>query len=114
MKFGNPKSKLEYAKKLIGTLSYAYLNQSDALMGLSLLGPNVTEDIPARRNPAQLQAILQTLETAKTNEKDQVIDQLHQVAESIKSRAQLIVYSDFLDDPKSIADVVHHMLRSKT
>ena len=52
---------------------------------------------------------MQTLETAKTNEKDQVIDQLHQVAESIKSRAKLIVYSDFLDDPKSIADVVHHM-----
>jgi hypothetical protein len=38
-----------------------------------------------------------------------VIDQLHQVAESTKSRAQLIVYSDFLDDPKSISDVVHHM-----
>jgi uncharacterized protein (DUF58 family) len=108
MKFGKPESKLEYAKKLIGTLSYAYLNQGDAV-GLSLLLPSVTEDIPARRNPSQLQDILHTLDYAKAKGKDRVIDQLHQVAESTKSRAQLIVYSDFLDDPKSISDVVHHM-----
>lgn len=108
MKFGKPKSKLEYAKKLIGTLSYAYLNQGDAV-GLSLLRPSVTEDIPARRSPSQLQAILHTLDDAKAKGEDQVTDQLHQLAESIKSRAQLIVYSDFLDDPKSIADFVHHM-----
>ena len=108
MKFGKPESKLEFAKKLIGTLSYAYLNQGDAV-GLSLLLPEHTEDIPARRNPSQLQDILQTLGHAEASGKDQVIDQLHEVAESIKSRALVIIYSDFLDDPKSISDVVHHM-----
>ena len=40
MKFGKPESKLEFAKKLIGTLSYAYLNQGDAV-GLSLLLPSI-------------------------------------------------------------------------
>ena len=108
MKFGKPESKLEFAKKLIGTLSYAYLNQGDAV-GLSLLLTKHTEDIPARRNPSQLQDILQTLGHAEASGKDQVIDQLHEVAESIKSRALVIIYSDFLDDPKSISDVVHHM-----
>ena len=108
MKFGKPESKLEYAKKLIGTLSYAYLNQGDAV-GLSLLLPSLTEDIPARRNPSQLQDILHTLGNARAKGKDQVLDQLHEVAESIKSRAQIIIYSDFLDDPKLIADIVHHM-----
>ena len=108
MKFGKPESKLEFAKKLIGTLSYAYLNQGDAV-GLSLLLPKHTEDIPARRNPSQLQDILHTLDHAEASGKDQVIDQLHDVAETIKSRALVIIYSDFLDDPKSISDVVHHM-----
>ena len=108
MKFGKPESKLEFAKKLIGTLSYAYLNQGDAV-GLSLLLPKYTEDIPARRNPSQLQDILHTLDHAEASGKDQVIEQLHEVAESIKSRALVIIYSDFLDDPKSISDVVHHM-----
>ena len=84
MKFGKPESKLEFAKKLIGTLSYAYLNQGDAV-GLSL-APKHTEDIPARRNPSQLQDILHTLGNAEASGKDQVIDQLHEVAESIKSR----------------------------
>ena len=108
MKFGKPESKLEFAKKLIGTLSYAYLNQGDAV-GLSLLHPKHTKDIIARRNPSQLQDILQTLDHAEASGKDQVIDQLHEVAESVKSRALIIIYSDFLDDPKSISDVVHHM-----
>ena len=108
MKFGKQESKLEFAKKLIGTLSYAYLNQGDAV-GLSLLLPEHTEDIPARRNPSQLQDILHTLDHAEASGKDQVIDQLHDVAETIKSRALVIIYSDFLDDPKSISDVVHHM-----
>ena len=108
MKFGKPESKFEFSKKLIGTLSYAYLNQGDAV-GLSLLLPNKTEEIPARRNPSQLQDILHTLSQAKASGKDQVIKQLHEVAESIKSRALVIIYSDFLDDPKSIADVIHHL-----
>ena len=108
MKFGKPKPKIEFAKKLIGTLSYMFLKQGDAV-GLSLLLSKLTRDIPARRNPAQLQDILFNLGHAQASGKDQVIEQLHEVAESIKSRAQLIIYSDFLDDPKSIADVIHHM-----
>lgn len=108
MEFGKPETKLEFAKKLIGTLSYAYLNQGDAV-GLNLLLSSKNEEIPARRNPSQLQDILHSLGHAKARGMDQVIDRLHEVAESVKSRAQLIVYSDFLDDPKNIADVVHHM-----
>lgn len=108
MKFGKPEAKFEFSKKLIGTLSYAYLNQGDAV-GLSLLLPNKTEEIPARRNPSQLQDILHTLAHTEASGKDQVIKQLHEVAESIKSRALVIIYSDFLDDPKSIADVIHHL-----
>ena len=108
MKFGNPKPKIEYAKRLIGTLSYAYLHQGDAV-GLSMLLSNKSDEIPARRNPAQLQDILYKLGKSKASGKGSVIPQLHDMAESIKSRALLIIYSDFLDDSKSIADVIHHM-----
>ena len=31
------------------------------------------------------------------------------MAEATKGRAQIIIYSDFLDEPKSIADAIHHM-----
>ena len=60
--------------------------------------------VPARRNPSQ-QDILYALGHAEAKGRGQIIDRLHEVTESIKSRAQLIVYSDFLDDPKSISDV---------
>ena len=36
MKFGKPEAKFEFSKKLIGTLSYAYLNQGDAVRFVSL------------------------------------------------------------------------------
>ena len=108
MNFGKPKTKHEFAKKLICTLSYAYLQQGDAV-GLSLLFRNQNEEIPARRNPSQLQDILYTLGHAKARGKNQLIDRLHEFTESVKSRAQFIIYSDFLEEPKSISDVIHHM-----
>ena len=108
MKFGKPESKLEFAKKLIGTLSYAYLNQGDAV-GLSLLLPNKPKISQHGETHPSCKIFYIPLGNARAKGKDQVIDQLHEVAESIKSRAQLIIYSDFLDDPKSIADIVHHL-----
>ena len=112
MKFGKPSSKFAFAKRLIGTLSYLYLQQGDAV-GLSVLHPEKGEEIPARRSPAQLQDILYNLSQAQANGKSPVIDHLHQIAESIKSRAQLLIYSDFLEDPKSVANVIHHMRERK-
>lgn len=108
MEFGNPTPKIEFAKRLIGTLSYAYLQQGDAV-GLSLLRANKTDEIPAKRNPAQLQDILYTLGRAQASGKNSVIPELHDLAEATKGRAQIIIYSDFLDEPKSIADAIHHM-----
>ena len=78
-----------------------------------MLHPEKGEEIPARRSPAQLQDILYNLSQAQANGKSPVIDHLHQIAESIKSRAQLLIYSDFLEDPKSVANVIHHMRERK-
>ena len=50
----------------------------------------------------QLQDILYTLGRAQASGKNSVIPQLHDLAEATKSRAQIIIYSDFLDEPKSI------------
>ena len=102
------KTKLEFAKKLIGTLSYAFLKQGDAV-GLNLLLSKQTEDIPARRNPSQLQDILSILVMLKRVGKIKSSTNFTKLQNLLKAGAQLIIYSDFLDDPKSIADVIHHM-----
>ena len=88
MEFGNPTPKIEFAKRLIGTLSYAYLQQGDAV-GLSLLRANKTDEIPAKRNPAQLQDILYTLGRAQASGKNSVIPQLHDLAEATKAEHRL-------------------------
>lgn len=108
MNFGKPISKLEYAKRMVGTLTYAYLNQGDAV-GLSLLQASEHSVLPARRNPSQLHDILSTLGQAKASGNNQLVTQLHQVAETVKSRALLLVFSDFFEDPEIIRDAIHHL-----
>jgi hypothetical protein len=42
-------------------------------------------------------------------ETNQLVTQLHQVAETVKSRALLLVFSDFFEDPEIIRDAIHHL-----
>ena len=83
-------------------------NQGDAV-GLSLIQASEHSVIPARRNPSQLHDILSTLGQAKASGNDQLVAQLHQVAETVKSRALLLVFSDFFEDPEIIEDAIHHL-----
>ena len=108
MSFGKPKTKFEFAKSIIGTLSYLYLNQGDAV-GLTTIQGKETLTLPARRNPSQLQDILETLGNSKSKGKDQLVSDLHDTADSLKSRGLVVILSDFLEDPKTLKDALHHL-----
>ena len=108
MSFGNPMNKIEFSKRLIATLTYLYLRQGDAV-GLTLIKSSGTTDLPSRRNPSQLQDIIQTLGATKAEGKDLLINQLHRSADSIKSRGLVIIFSDFLEEPDALANAIHHM-----
>jgi uncharacterized protein (DUF58 family) len=108
MTFGQPVNKFEFGKRIISTLSYLYLHQGDAV-GLNLIKAKGMVDLPSRRNPSQLQNILQTLGKSNASGEDFLVTQLHQAADSIKSRALVMMFSDFLVDPKSLANAIHHM-----
>ena len=108
MSFGSPMNKIEFSKRLIATLTYLYLRQGDAV-GLTLIKSSGTTDLPSRRNPSQLQDIIQTLGATKAEGKDLLINQLHRSADSIKSRGLVIIFSDFLEEPDALANAIHHM-----
>ncbi len=108
MSFGEPVNKLEYAKKLTATLAYIYLGQGDAV-GLHTLQKKNQKIIPTKRNPAQVQEILQVLGPLKAKGKTNLVQSLHEIAESSRTRAFVVVISDFFEERASIKNAITHL-----
>src|SRR5438270_11923660 len=57
-------SKIEYARKLAGSLGYLAVQQGDAV-GISCVARGVVRSLPPTRNPAHLRTLFDILEQAK-------------------------------------------------
>src|SRR5262245_50625152 len=90
-------SKIEYAKRIAGALSYLAVQQGDAV-GLACLADGIVRSIPARRNPAHLRLVFDLLEHIKPSGPTRLISVLHELAETIRQRALVIIISDFFSD----------------
>ncbi|MBU6400924.1 MAG: DUF58 domain-containing protein, partial [Verrucomicrobia bacterium] len=75
--------KLDVARQLIASLAYLVVHQGDAA-GLVCAGEKTHVDVPARRNPAHLQIILETLEKIEPRGATGLIGALHDLAEKIR------------------------------
>ncbi|MDG1138243.1 MAG: DUF58 domain-containing protein [Opitutales bacterium] len=107
MNFGNQISKFEYGKKLVGTLSYLFLQQGDAVgMDLSSINSSITSS--AKRNPAQMNTILQALLQAKAEGDQSISSSIHRLAQSSRKRSLIIVISDFFEEADDIKQGIHH------
>lgn len=105
---GKHGSKLEFAKRLIATLAYQVVHQGDAA-GLACVGEKVAIDIPPRRNPAHLQLIFQTLDGVEGKGETGLIPALHELAEKVRRRALILVFSDFFAEPDAVLDCFQHL-----
>ena len=108
MGFGATESKLEYAKKLAATYAYLIIGQGDAA-GLLAIRDKKSFELPAKRNPAQIQEILETIGPLKPKGSPSLVDGLHNLAERVRPRGMTVVISDFLDEPKDLIDAIHHL-----
>jgi len=108
MNFGSPTSKFEYAKKLVSTLAYLYVGQGDAV-GLHTLRRKKPQILPAKRNPAQIQEMLEILGPLKPKGETLLASSLHEIAESVRMRAMIFVVSDMLEEPGDVMDAVLHL-----
>ena len=108
MGFGSTESKFEYAKRLAATFAYMIIGQGDAA-GLLAIRERKTVDLPAKRNPSQVQEILNTLGPLKARGAPALGDALHALAERVRIRAMTVLVSDCLDDSKTLLDAVRHL-----
>src|SRR3954454_3852367 len=100
-------TKFEYAKRIAGGLAYLAIQQGDAV-GLASVAESVVKEIPPRRNPAHLVPVFDLLEQIKPNGGTQLVPLLHELAETIRQRALVVIVSDFFADPAELKSAFEH------
>ncbi len=109
MNFGSVgTTKLDYARRIAATLSYMAVQQGDAV-GLSAVAGNILQQVPPRRNPAHLKVVFDTLEQVEPQGETGLAEILHQLAETVRQRAMVIILSDLFVEPQLLRDCFEHL-----
>lgn len=109
MKFaGKSGSRLDYARRIASTLAYLTIQQGDAA-GLVCVGEKVNIEVPAKRNPAHLQLILDMIEQAEAKGTTNLVQALHDLAEKVRRRALIIVLTDGFEDAETLLNCFQHL-----
>ncbi len=105
---GKHGSRLDYARKIAASLAYLTIQQGDAA-GLVCVGEKKTIEIPAKRNPAHLQLIFDTLEQVEAKGTTNIVQALHDLAEKARRRALIIVLTDGFEDAEALLNCFQHL-----
>ncbi len=101
-------SKFDFARRLAATLAYLLIQQGDAV-GLTLTRAGGELEIPARRSPIHLNALLDALTEAEPSGGVNFTETLHRTAERVRARAMVVVLSDFFEAPEDLLPSFQHM-----
>src|SRR5579871_2960263 len=101
-------TKIEYARKLAGSLGYLAMQQGDAV-GISCVAKGVVRSLVPTRNPAHLRILFDILEQAKPEGETQLPSVLHELAETIRQRALIIILSDLFAEPELLRGCFQHL-----
>jgi len=100
-------SKLEYASYLAGALAYMMIRQRDAV-GLVTFDKKIRRYLPPRSVSTYLNQILLELDKTESSAETDVATALHHLADRIKRRGLVILFSDLLDDPQAVISGLRH------
>ncbi len=101
-------TKLDYARRLIATLSYLVIHQGDAA-GLLCAREEGALELPPRRTPTHLQLITDSLSGLEAKGTTNLVSTLHDLAEKIRPRALVAVFSDLFHDPEELLSAFQHL-----
>jgi uncharacterized protein (DUF58 family) len=101
-------TKIHYARQIAGTLGYLAVQQGDAV-GLTCVAEGIVRNVPPRRNPSHLRSVLDLLEHTPPKGETQLVGALHELAETIRQRALVIILSDLFVDPQLLSGCLEHL-----
>lgn len=109
MAFGSTgDTKIQYARKLAASMGYLAVQQGDAV-GLSCVAREVVRSLPPTRNPAHLRTFFDMLEQAVPEGVTQLAAVLHELAETIRQRALIVILSDLFVEPELLRGCFQHL-----
>lgn len=100
-------SKLEYAQCLAAALAYLVLQQQDSV-GLVTFDTEVRALVRPSSNPSHLKQLLHVMEETVPQRKTAIGPIFHDLAERLKKRGIVIVFSDLFDDVSAIVSGLKH------
>lgn len=101
-------TKLDMARRIAGTLGYLASQQGDAV-GLACVAGGLVRNLPPRRNAAHLRLVLDQLEQVQAQGETQLAGVLHELAETVRQRALVVIVSDLFVEPKLLASCFQHL-----
>jgi len=109
MGYGEPgATRLDYARRLSGTLAYLAGQQGDAI-GLYSGSVGTYRETPPRRGPQHLGLVLDQIAKLKAEGETGLIKAIHEAAEKIQQRALIVIVSDFLFHPEPLREAFQHL-----
>lgn len=104
----NGMSKLNYARRLAGSLAYIAARQGDAV-GLYCAGVEFHKEIQPKRSAVHLSTVLDELGAMEASGETGLADSLHEMAERVPQRALIIVLSDLFVNPEVLRNCFQHL-----
>ncbi len=101
-------TRLDYSRKLGGTLGYLAAQQGDAV-GLWGVGKDHRQKLPAKRGAGHLRIVLDQLARLEGKGETTILESLHEAAEQISQRALIVVVSDFFIQPAKLKQALEHL-----
>lgn len=108
-------TRLDYARRIAGTLAYIAVQQGDAVglfTGTSNRGEDsdtVPSEIPAKRGPLHLGIVLDQIAGLEAEGETRLIETIHETAEKVSQRALVVIVSDLLFDLEPLREALQHM-----
>lgn len=100
-------SKIDYATRLAGALSWLMISQKDAA-GLYTFNSKITAAYPPKAIRSYTAQLFTALLNVQAEDKTDILNPLHQIAELIRKRSLVILISDLLDDPQNVISALKH------
>jgi uncharacterized protein (DUF58 family) len=105
-------SKLEYASFLASSLAYLMVRQQDAV-GLTIYDETIRTILPPHATTVFLVEIFKALSALQARNKTGTAFSLHTIAEQIKRRGLVIIFSDLFDKQNDVLSALKHFRHKK-
>ncbi|MCX8036370.1 MAG: DUF58 domain-containing protein [Candidatus Sumerlaeia bacterium] len=114
MGFGGERrlTKFQYSCYSAAAMAYLMIRQQDAV-GLAAFDRTIHTYLVPKSSPQHLRDILATLEHMKASTETNIAGAFHELAERIKRRGLILVFSDLLDDPEGMIKGLAHFRHKK-